>query len=119
MSVDDDGLAVLAEFAAFSGFARGAYRNAREDARAAASGRAGRYSVHEPIVRPVAVRVNCTFLWQCPKCCAGRRGFRSDLLGPMLSCDRGCSETTSGRSPWRIMMNEQRPYERLREFRLL
>jgi len=61
VSVDDDGLAILAELAAGGGFARGAHWNAREDACAATSGRAGRYSLHKLIVRLVAVRVNCAF----------------------------------------------------------
>jgi len=78
MSVDDDGLAVLTEFAALGGLARGAHGNAREDACAAASGRAGRYSLHKPIVHLVAVRVNCTFPGRCLKCLAAARGFAYD-----------------------------------------
>jgi len=73
VSVDDDGLAILAELAAGGGLARGAHGNAREDACAAASGRAGRYSLHKPIVHLVAVRVNCTFPGRCLKCLAAPR----------------------------------------------
>src|SRR5277367_2460035 len=68
MSVHDDGLAVLTEFAAYGGLPCGTHGNASKDAGAATSRRTGRCGVHEPIVRPTVVPVNSTFAIRCPKC---------------------------------------------------
>jgi len=68
MSVHDDSLAVLTEFAAYGGLPCGTHGNASKDAGATTSRRTGRCGVHEPIVRPTVVRVNSTFAIRCPKC---------------------------------------------------
>jgi hypothetical protein len=68
VSINYDGLAILAEFAAYSRPPRCAHGNASEDAGTSTSRRAGRCGVHEPIVRPTVVRVNSTFPIRCPKC---------------------------------------------------
>ncbi len=101
VSIDDDGLAILAEFPAYSGLARSTDRYASKDAGTSTSRRTGRCGVHEPIVRPTAVRVNSTFPIWCPKCsrsesAAGnaddavwRGTFRSSSISPirLLSSD--------------------------------
>jgi hypothetical protein len=86
VSIDDDGLAILTEFAADSRPPRGTHRNAGKDAGTSTSRRTGRCGVHEPIVRLTAVRVNSTFRIKCPKCSPLRK-CRWDAWGCALVID--------------------------------
>jgi hypothetical protein len=90
MSVYYDGLAILTEFTAHSRLPSSTHRNAREDAGTAPSGRTGRCGIHEPILRLHPLKVNSTFLKQCPKCLNSqwRRVFRpSRFSAPLFSLE--------------------------------
>jgi hypothetical protein len=61
VSINDDGLAILAKLPPHSSLPGCTHRDASKDAGASSSRRTGRCGVHEPIVRLTEVWVNSTF----------------------------------------------------------